>query len=44
MRIMAEKKEPKASFAVINVSADVMEVFSMTGLNKKLDIRGKQEG
>ncbi len=30
------------SFSVINVSDEVMDVFSMTGFNKKLDISGKE--
>ena len=34
-----KQKEIKGEFAVINVSADVYDVFDMTGLTKKLDIR-----
>ncbi len=33
------QKEGNGVFALINVNKDVMDVFSMTGLNKKLDIR-----
>ena len=32
-------KELGAEFSVINVNAEVMSILSMTGLNKKLDIR-----
>lgn len=34
------QKEAEGSFSVINVSVDVMDVFHMTGLDKKLDIKG----
>lgn len=34
------QKEADGSFSVVNVSVDVMDVFHMTGLDKKLDIRG----
>ncbi len=30
-----------ASFSVINVSTDVMSIFEMTGLNRKLSIQAK---
>lgn len=31
------------SFSIINASDEVMDVFSMTGLNKKLNICGKEK-
>ncbi|MBR3241618.1 MAG: STAS domain-containing protein [Parasporobacterium sp.] len=36
------QKAAEGSFAVLNVNPDVMDVFSMTGLNKKMDIREKE--
>lgn len=33
-------KELGAAFAVIHVNAEVMSIFQMTGIDKKLDIRG----
>ena len=35
------QKEAGADFRLINVSADVMDVFSMTGLDKKINISKK---
>lgn len=34
-----KQKDCKGVFAVTNVSADVYDVFDMTGLTKKIDIR-----
>ena len=35
------QKTAGGSFAVINVRQEVMDVFAMTGINKKIDISGK---
>jgi len=32
------QQEAKGAFSVINVSSDVMDVFSMTGINRKISI------
>ena len=34
-------KSANGSFSVINVSSEVMDVFKLTGFDKKLDIRAK---
>ena len=34
-------KELGAAFSVINVGQEVMSIFTLTGLDKKIDIRGK---
>ena len=36
-------KELDAGYSIINVNSDVMSILSMTGLNKKLDIRPYEE-
>ena len=36
------QKDAEGSFAVINVNPDVLDVFNMTGLTKKIDIREKE--
>ena len=38
------QKEANAEFRVINVSSDVMDVFSMTGIDKKINISGNRAG
>lgn len=35
-------KELNASFAVVNVGRDTMNIFKMTGLDKKLSVSGKE--
>jgi len=35
------QKELQGEFSLINVNAEVMDVFSMTGLDKKLDIKAE---
>lgn len=34
-------KEMGASFAIVNVCTEIMSIFKLTGLDKKLDIRAK---
>ena len=36
-------RELNAAFSVINVGAEVMSIFQLTGLYKKIDITGKIE-
>ena len=38
------QKDADAQFCVINVNPDVMDVFSMTGIDKKIQIQPCQEG
>ena len=38
-----KQKERKGAFAVINTGADVYDVFDMTGLTKKIDIREEKD-
>lgn len=34
-------KELGASFSIVNVCTEAMSIFTLTGLDKKLDIKGK---
>jgi len=36
-----KQKEIEGSFEIINVSDEVMDIFSMTGLNRKISIKAK---
>ncbi len=40
--VIAANKFMGGKFSVINVSDEIMDIFSMTGFDKKLDIRRKE--